>query len=255
LKTESRSKAENMVTVKNTLFLLFALFIFFTGCTFDYGEASEENEDQPDIVMSDVEYVRIRDGDPVVRFRAQEAERYEKKQTMELRNFSFEQFENHGNGVNASGSAGSAHVDLDSGNILLENGIIIAVDSEDITLRTSTLSWQDEEHILSGEDSGIVDITRSDGTTFYGKGFTADTRSRTWEFTGGIDGTFVDEDDDDEEPEAESEDIDSQAADLEAGLVTLPGELPVEEPLPEDNAVPEIEADPSVPEYAAEGLW
>jgi LPS export ABC transporter protein LptC len=243
-----------MVTVKNTLFLLFALFIFFTGCTFDYGEDSEENEDQPDIVMSDVEYVRIRDGDPVVRFRAEEAERYEKKQTMELRNFSFEQFENHGNGVNASGSAGNAHVNLDSGNILLENGIIIAVDSEDITMQTGTLSWQDEEHILSGAEGSIVDITRSDGTTFYGKGFTADTRSRTWEFTGGIEGTYIDNDEDDEAEEPESEEPEEGLEELEAGLVTLPGEdLPVEEPLPE--AVPATDAGPVAPEYAAEGLW
>jgi LPS export ABC transporter protein LptC len=183
------------------------LFIFLAGCTFDYGEIPETDDSQPDIVMTDVEYVRIRDGDPQVRFKAESVERYESKQTMELRNFSFEQFEGRGDEVNASGTAGSAHIDLESGNIILENGISIAVDSEDITIATNNLSWYDDEHRLTDEGGGVVEITRGDGTTFYGKGFTANTRARTFEFTDGIEGTFVDEDDEEEEEAGVTEDV------------------------------------------------
>jgi LPS export ABC transporter protein LptC len=190
--------------------LCLAVFVF-GRCTFDYGDGASENDDQADIVMGNVEYVRMRDGDPVVRFRAQQAERYETRQTMELQNFSFEQFYGHGGEINATGSAGSGLVDLDSGNIQLERSIIISVDSEDITIETDSLSWEDEKRILAGSDGQTVDIQRSDGTVFSGRGFSADTRSRTWAFTGSVEGSYVDT-----EPEDEDEDNEEAPADEES---------------------------------------
>ena len=182
--------------------LLFLAVFVFGRCTFDYGDAASEHDDQADIVMENVEYVRMRDGDPVVRFRAQQAERYETRQTMELQNFSFEQFYGHGGEVNATGSAGSGLVELDSGNIQLERSIIIAVDSEDITIETENLSWEDEKRVLAGGAEQPVDIQRSDGTVFSGRGFSADARSRTWTFTGGVEGSYVDTETEDESGEA-----------------------------------------------------
>jgi LPS export ABC transporter protein LptC len=175
------------------LFLLVVL-----GCTFDYGSSAAEDTSQPDIVMNEVEYVRVRDGDPVVRFQAQRAERYEKRQTMELRDFSFEQFGNHGEDINAAGRARTASVELDTGNIRLGGGVSIAVESEDITIETEQLDWQDKERILSGEEAGEVNILRENGTSFTGWGFTANARSRTWDFLGGVDGTYIHDDDDEE---------------------------------------------------------
>jgi LPS export ABC transporter protein LptC len=199
---------------------LFCLAVFVLGsCTFDYGDAASETSDQADIVMGNVEYVRMRDGDPVVRFRAQQAERYENRQTMELQNFSFEQFHGHGSEVNATGSAGSGLVELDSGNIQLEQSIIIAVESEDITIETDRLFWEDEKRILAGSDDRPVDIQRSDGTVFSGRGFSADSRRRTWTFGGGVEGSYVDTEPEDEagEPEISLEEEplpDSDAASL-----------------------------------------
>ncbi|GHV75257.1 hypothetical protein AGMMS49942_00780 [Spirochaetia bacterium] len=181
--------------ISKTLVLLL-LSLFLPSCTFDYGEEVSAGEDDPDIIMGDVDYVRVRDGDPVVRFQAELAERYDARQTMELREFSFEQFYDHGNGVNATGRAGSALVELDSGNIQLGKSILIAVDSEDITIETDKLSWQDEKRVLAGNEIDAVNITRSDGTLFSGQGFTADVRSRTWTFSGAVEGIFVDKDED-----------------------------------------------------------
>ncbi|MDR2740365.1 MAG: LPS export ABC transporter periplasmic protein LptC [Treponema sp.] len=199
------------------------IVLFFLGsCSFDYGDEASENADQPDIVMGNVEYVRVRDGDPVVRFRAQLAERYENRQTMELQNFSFEQFYAHGDEVNATGRAGSALVELESGNIQLEEGIIISVDSEDITIETDNLSWEDEKRVLAGKEESTVDIQRSDGTVFSGWGFTADARSRTWAFTGGVNGTYIDTEE--EEPAEEmAEESEGELPDELSG--ELPGEL------------------------------
>jgi LPS export ABC transporter protein LptC len=191
--------------------LLLALLLFL-GCSFDYGNTPVEDTNQPDIVMENVEYVRVRSADPVVRFQARRAERYEKRQFMELQDFSFEQFESHGEDVNASGRAGTASVELDSGNIRLGDGVSIAVDSEDITIETEMLSWQDKERLLTGEEEGAVNILQGNGASFTGWGFSANVRRRTWEFSGGVEGTYIHED---EEDLAEDESADGEAADSE----------------------------------------
>jgi LPS export ABC transporter protein LptC len=157
------------------------------------------DEDYPDLLMKDTEYVRVRDGDPVVRVKAKQVERYDKRQTMELDNFSFEQFENHGETVNAIGSAGTASMDLNSGDIRLGGKVTISVDSEDIIIETDTIEWKDRERFLSGQEDVAVDIYRSDGTSFTGKGFSADLRHRTWVFSGGVEGLYIHDDEKDGE--------------------------------------------------------
>jgi LPS export ABC transporter protein LptC len=179
----------------------FPLLAALGGCTFDYGASAVEDTNLPDIIMNDVEYVRVRDADPVVRFQAQRAERYEKRQLMELRDFSFEQFGSHGEEINASGRAGTASVELDSGNIRLGEGVSLSVDSEDITIETERLEWQDKARTLSGEEGGAVNILRENGTSFTGWGFTANTRRRIWEFSGGVAGSYIHDDDEEESPE------------------------------------------------------
>jgi LPS export ABC transporter protein LptC len=198
-----------------------ALLILLTlclswGCSFDYGAASGEDENQPDIVMSDVEYVRVRDGDPVVRFAAESAERYETRQTMELKNFSFEQFDSHGDEINAVGSAGAASVDLESGDIKMQGGVRIAVDSEDVTIETPSLDWQDKERRLSGSETGRVDIQRSNGTNFSGRGFSADIRDRTWSFASGAEGSYIHDDDEDDDADEDGSDEDGEAEETPA---------------------------------------
>jgi LPS export ABC transporter protein LptC len=182
---------------------LSASFLAFTllplaGCSFDYGSSLSGGEEMPDIIMNDVEYVRVRDGDPQVRFKAELAERYEESRIMELKNFSFEQFERHGMEINAAGSAETAHVELDSGNIDLAGDVTMEVESEDIVIETGKLAWKDKERDLSGEGSDEVKIRRTNGTSFSGWGFNANTRSRAWGFSGGIKGTYIHDDEDEE---------------------------------------------------------
>ncbi|MDR2952147.1 MAG: LPS export ABC transporter periplasmic protein LptC, partial [Treponema sp.] len=125
------------------------IILFFSSCTFDYGQnESSDADDQSDLVMENVEYVRVRDADPIVRFQAEKAERFEKRGIMELSNFSFEQFGSHGNDVNASGWVSSAEVEIESGNIVMDGGVRIEVESEDIAIETTRLEWKDEERTL-----------------------------------------------------------------------------------------------------------
>jgi LPS export ABC transporter protein LptC len=183
------------------------------SCTFDYGQTDESGAEQPDIVMENVEYVRVRSADPVARFRAEQAARYEVRQIMELKRLSFEQFGNHGEEVNAFGRVGSAAIEIDTNNIRMYDGVRLEVESEDIAIETRQLEWKDKERLLSGGPNGEVNIIQENGTRFTGTGFEANARTRTWQFARGVRGTYVHED---KEEDTNVEIIDTET--VEAGV-------------------------------------
>jgi len=168
--------------------------LLFANCSFDYGNTGGADKNQPDVVMENVEYVRVRSLDPQARLQAERVERYEERRVMELRNFSFEQFGSHGEETNASGRAGSALFKIDSGDILMDNGVRIEIDSDDIAIETARLEWKDKERTLSGGDSEEVRVYRENGTSFTGIGFQSNARSRSWSFTDTVSGTYIHDD-------------------------------------------------------------
>jgi LPS export ABC transporter protein LptC len=170
----------------------------FLACSFDYDNAGGSDKNQPDIIMDNVEYVRVRSLDPQARLQAERVERYEERRVMELRNFSFEQFGDHEE-VNAYGRAGRASYEIDSGDIRMEDGVMIDVDSEDVAIETARLEWKDNERTLSAGPADEVRVYRENGTSFTGIGFQSNARSRTWSFTGTVSGTYIHDDDDAED--------------------------------------------------------
>jgi LPS export ABC transporter protein LptC len=180
-------------------FLFFVFANLAVACSFDYGNTSGGDKNLPDIVMDNVEYVRIRSLDPQARLQAERVERYEERRVMELRNFSFEQFGSNSGEINAYGRAGSALYRIDSGDISMEDGVRLDVDSEEIVIETSRLEWKDKERTLSGGAEDEVHIYQENGTSFTGIGFQSNARSRTWSFSDTVSGTFINEDDDNDD--------------------------------------------------------
>ncbi len=183
--------------VHGTLCILF--FLITLSCTFDYGESESSERELPDLVMLNVEYIRVRSADPIARVQAERAERYEKQGVMKLENFTFEQYGDRGNEVNTQGGAGNASVDINSGDITMSNGVRLEVESEDIVIETNQLEWKDETHMISTSAEDEVDIYRENGTHFTGTGLTANARTRTFEFSGGVGGYYIQEDEDEEQ--------------------------------------------------------
>ena len=198
-------KRENVMTINRTItkqgklpLLLFTLFFFLSlaSCTFDYGDTGSTGDDLPDLVMENVEYVRIRSADPVARFQAERAERYEKQGVMRIQNLVFEQYGGRGEEVNAYGKAGSASVNIESGDIFMDRGVRIEVEAEDIIIETSQIEWRDEQRTLFTGEDDEVNVSQNNGTNFTGTGLLANARSRTWEFLGSVSGTYIYEDED-----------------------------------------------------------
>ena len=178
------------------------IFLLLSSCTFDYGDTGASDDLLPDLIMENVEYVRVRSADPIARFEAERAERYEKRGLMKLKNFSFEQYGDRGESTNASGKAGNASVYIDSGDVSMDNGVWLEVESEDIIIETEMLEWNDAQRILSSGEENEVFIYQNNGTSFIGIGLRADARWRTWEFSGSVSGTYVHEKDADDEEES-----------------------------------------------------
>ena len=187
-------KRENIRPKKICVICCILLISIHGSCSFDYGENEESDNDQPDIVMENVEYVRVKSADPVARFFAERAERYENRRLMEILKFSFEQFGERGEEVNAFGNAGAASVEIDSGDVRMSDGVWLEVESEDMKIETGILEWKDKEHTLVAGKDETVNVYQANGTSFTGIGFYADARRRTWEFSGGVSGIFVSED-------------------------------------------------------------
>jgi len=174
------------------LIYTFPLLIFLlSSCTFDYGEVNSDENSLPDLVMENVEYVRVRASDPIARIQAERAERYERQRIMRLMNFSFEQYGERGNEVNLTGDAGNAQFDIDSGDIFMNKGVKLEVESEDVTIETEQLDWKDKTRILSSGGDYEVNIYQEKGTSFTGINLEVDARRRTWEFKGASGGTYV----------------------------------------------------------------
>ena len=184
---------------KRALVLALLPIFVFGACTFDYGADDGQGVNRPDIVMENIEYVRVRGGYMLARFQAEHGEQWEERQVMELREFTFEQMEEQGQTVNVEGSAGAAEVHLESGDISLFDGVNIRIESEDIIIHAAAIDWDDTGKTLTGREDDEVEVLRSDGTNFVGVGFSADVRRRTWAFSGEASGSFVEEDEEEYE--------------------------------------------------------
>jgi len=174
------------------------ILFLFLGCSFDYGDKEPSGEEQPGLIMEDVEYVRVRSADPKAKFQAERAERYEKQGVMRIQNLTFEQYGDRGNEVNALGSAGYASVEIQTGDIFMDQNVKIDVETDDITIETYQLEWREKPHVLSTPEENEVNILQDNGTSFTGTGLYVETRERQWEFKGYVNGLFVHDDDDDE---------------------------------------------------------
>jgi LPS export ABC transporter protein LptC len=159
--------------------------------------------------MENVEYTRVRSYDPQARFQAERAARYEERRVMELRNFSFEQFGNGGEDVNAAGKAGSANIEMDSMDIRIDDDVRVDVDSEDISIETKWLEWKDKDHTIFGGDEEEVNVYRENGTAFTGIGFRANARRRSWEFSGAVSGTYIHDEEESDEFEKKEEETET----------------------------------------------
>ncbi|MFQ3547177.1 MAG: LPS export ABC transporter periplasmic protein LptC [Termitinemataceae bacterium] len=172
--------------------LIAGLCLFF-GCSFDYSAVAEIKDEQPDLTMYDVAYVRFHDGKPQVRMEADIIERYETQRLFRAANLRFEQFENDSLKPDAAGTAGYAQFTTSDSNAVFSEGVRIVIPSEDIQVEAKELFWFQTERILMSNSEDEVLIKKADGSLLVGKGFSAQVRKRSWKFEHGVRGLYQDD--------------------------------------------------------------
>lgn len=174
------------------------------GCTLDYGALEEESStNTPDLVMTDVEYVRVQDGKPVIRLQAESISRYDQAKRMDVDQPRFSQFDADG-AEGARGGASSASINTETGDVSLKGAVVLSIPEEDVDLETDRLDWQDANRILAGDAKSPLMVKRKDGSYLTGSGFRVDSRSKQWSFSERASGTYVDEDQKSNPTEAET---------------------------------------------------
>ncbi|MDR2467908.1 MAG: LPS export ABC transporter periplasmic protein LptC [Spirochaetaceae bacterium] len=180
------------------------------SCTFVYTDPLENTVVYPDITMENMEYVRVENGTLTARLSAEVGERYEKKHLMNLKNYQFEQYNTSVEEIDAQGNGGAAVIEMNNNNIKMTEGVVIQVDSEDFTMETLNLNWEDKTRVLQGDENSPVQLRRKNGTEVNGQGFHADVRARTWVLGSNVHGVYVD--DEDEEKEGEQQNVPVEGA-------------------------------------------
>ncbi len=175
-------------------FLAFSLFLAaLTGCSIDYRSAEIAQklpENVPDTVLTNFTSTTMRGQLPYFRIHAKSAESFGKKNETILTDVSFEEFDNKGKIV-AEGKANHAVYFTDTQNAELSGDLSMYSLAEHARFSTDYLAWNNDDKTLTGKPHAVVIIRKDTGSFLEGRGFKADTRTRSLEFSDGVEGTWV----------------------------------------------------------------
>jgi LPS export ABC transporter protein LptC len=173
------------------------LLVSLMGCKMDYEEAKvaeDISEDIPNTVLYNFSQTVVKDGLPVYRVQATKAETYNKKKTMLLHNVLFQELNPEGEVV-TEGWAEKMTFYTDSEDAVLEDNIEFYSRSEETAITASYLEWDQGDKILTGREDQTVKLEKKSGSVVSGTGFAAELKKKRIQFTGNIEGTYVDEED------------------------------------------------------------
>lgn len=169
-----------------------ALLIF--SCTLDYSDADlteELSEETPDMIIFDYESVDIRDGSPILKITAAEAEFYNSREETLLTNVEFNNYED--DEVSTRGVTEKAVLHMKTGDASLTGQIVIESVDDDSSLTAESLYWVDSDKTLTSSSGDKVTVIDEDGSTLEGRGFSADIKRSSIHFEGEIEGEFISE--------------------------------------------------------------
>lgn len=179
--------------------LLCIVIIFITSCSMDYREgtiAEDLSEDIPNSVLFDVTHTIVRGGNPVYIVHAKKAASYHSKNSTIMYNVLFQELNKEGEIV-TEGWVDHIVFHTDTENAELSENIEFYSSAEEAEIRADYLEWNNELRTLSGKPDGEVFLEDTAGSTVNGSGFTADFSKKRIDFSGTVEGTYVDEDNED----------------------------------------------------------
>jgi LPS export ABC transporter protein LptC len=174
--------------------LVLALSGLLASCSMDYGALKSPDqleEDIPNTVVFKFEHTVVDGGDILFRLKAEKGETYETKKITKLEGVEFSEFSRGSSDPVTTGTAESAVFYNDSENAELSGNLVFTSKSEDATLSTGYIFWNNDKKTLEGRTDQLVTVTKSDGSRLRGEGFSADARTKSFAFSGHVEGSYV----------------------------------------------------------------
>ncbi|MDC7226065.1 MAG: LPS export ABC transporter periplasmic protein LptC [Spirochaetales bacterium] len=184
--------------LKKELFLTAAIFILMlslNGCRFDYEEsimAENLSEEVPDTILKNFSQIMVKDSVPTFYIEAEESLSFGKRKETVFSNVHFQEFDSEGK-VITDGHADNAKMFNETESVELWGGLNFYSDRERASLEGEYLFWDNELSTLSGKPDDRISIVEEDGSEIAGKGFFADSKTKTIKFSSQVSGSWKDE--------------------------------------------------------------
>lgn len=162
-----------------------ALLCVYTSCSFDYSEGGADSP-PPDMTFSNTHAVRYSDGKKTMEITAATLEIYSQEKIWAGENVAFDEYPENGGGEN-SASAGLMLLDEKAETYTLGRGVVFTISEDDITIHADDVRWNKAEGLLSSPVNSSVSIS-SGNITATGRGFSADTKGRSYLFSADVSG-------------------------------------------------------------------
>ncbi len=176
--------------MKKIYYLLFEI-IFLGSCSLDYSDAElleNLSENTPNTIIYNYESVEIKQGSPVLIIKADKAEMFNSIEETHLQKVDFSYFDN--NEISNRGSSDNTILNMKSANAQLKGSIKIESIKEKSSLQAESLSWIDEEQLISSNIDDKVIVTDKKGSKIAGQGFSADLRRKSFFFKKKAEGQY-----------------------------------------------------------------
>ncbi len=167
---------------------LMALLI--AGCSFDYTPTTLHEEltaGVPKTLLRNVEHTVVRDGRISAILHLEQVKSYNESSVVILSGIYFQKLDSNGE-ISTEAWAKTGEYDTESGDAQAAGSVMVSSKLEDARIIAEGLRWDDEEHILSGNDDAQVVLLHADGSTVTGVDFEADIARRVVRFLGPVSG-------------------------------------------------------------------
>jgi LPS export ABC transporter protein LptC len=163
--------------------LITAFTIGGTSCSFAPNDDLVKGKpaENPDLVLTDAEYLLGIAGSTPILIHAQSMEIYQKAGQAFLNEISFTQ-KNEDDIIAFSGKARTAKIDTKTNNAQLTGDILIRNHLDELEITADMLNWIHDVQIFEGEPDGWINLSFGSGNRVTGRGFIADFKNATYEF-------------------------------------------------------------------------
>ena len=169
--------------------ILYSL-LFALSCSLEYDSSvsDELSETVPSSVLYGVEQIQVKNGTPRAAFSAAEARVWEKKDSTELFEVKFQEFDEKGE-VITEGVADYLSIN-DKNDATISGGISAYSNRNEASIKADELNWVDDKRLLTSPGGNPVVISLDGGSVLQGLGFSADLYTNTIGFTGSVEGSI-----------------------------------------------------------------